>query len=133
MVSRLKTIFFHPFFIGSIAVYILIRYLRKISYPMPDWVNGQLTDLICMPVVLMICLAFVRILKKDSTIEINKWLIALICLEYAILFEWILPLRSVIYTADWNDVAMYFTGGIIFYFIQPSFRQKKQEIQEVNS
>lgn len=124
MVSRLKTIFLHPFFIGCLVLYFIIRYLRKTDYPLPDWINSYITDLICLPVVLMICLAVVRTIKKNAEVEINKWLILLICLEYSILFEWILPKKSSIYTGDWKDALMYFSGGFIFYLIQPAFRKK---------
>jgi hypothetical protein len=126
MVARIKQIFFHPIFFGSVALYVLIRLLRKNQYPMPHWINGYLTDLICLPIVLMICLAFVRQLKRDSSIKIKPWLIALICIEYALIFEWILPKKSAIYTADWIDVVMYFSGGLIFFFIQPIFKHEKK-------
>ncbi|MBI3135033.1 MAG: hypothetical protein HYZ14_10215 [Bacteroidetes bacterium] len=133
MVARLTNIFLHPVFIGCIVLYSLIRYLRRIEFAMPDWLNGQVTDLLCIPVVLMICLAFVRVIKKNATIELKLWLIGLICLEYALIFEWMLPKKSAIYTADWLDVCMYFTGGLIFYFIQPLFRPKQKNQKPVNS
>lgn len=126
MVSRLRHIFFHPIFFGSLAIYILIRLLRKNNYDIPEWINGYLTDLICIPIVLMICLAMVRSIKRDSLIEIKPWLIALICIEYALIFEWFLPQKSSIYTADWIDVVMYFSGGIIFFFVQPFFRSTQK-------
>lgn len=126
MVSRLRQIFFHPIFLASISIYVLIRLLRKNNYPLPHWINGHLTDLICLPIVLLICLALVRMLKRDSAIEIKPWLIALICIEYALIFEWILPQKSPIYIADWIDVVMYFLGGLIFFFIQPIFSNEKR-------
>ncbi len=126
MVTRLRQIFFHPIFLASVALYVLIRLLRKNNYPLPHWINGHLTDLICLPIVLLTCLALVRILKRDSTIEIKPWLIALICVEYGLIFEWILPQKSPIYIADWIDVVMYFLGGLIFFFIQPIFRNEKK-------
>jgi hypothetical protein len=130
MVARLTHIFLHPIFIGCVVIYCLIRYLRSLEMVMPDWLNGQVTDLICMPVTLMICLAFVRVIKRQSDIEIKPWLIALICIEYALIFEWFLPKKSPIYTADWKDVLMYFAGGVIFYFIQPFFRRGRGKRQE---
>jgi cobalamin biosynthesis protein CobD/CbiB len=126
MVTRLRQVFFHPVFLAGVAIYVLIRLLRKNDYPLPHWINGHLTDLICLPIVLMICLAVVRVLKRNSFIEIKPGLIALICLEYALIFEWILPQKSRIYTADWIDVVMYFLGGLIFFFIQPIFRKEKK-------
>lgn len=126
MVARLKQIFFHPLFFGSVAIYMVIRLLRRNNYPLPDWINGHVTDLICIPLLLMVCLALVRVIKRDSAIEIKPWLIALICIEYAVLFEWILPQKSEIYTGDWKDVLMYFSGGFIFYFIQPLFKHKEK-------
>lgn len=128
MVARLKPILLHPFFLGCIFVYSLIRYLRSIRLPMPDWLNGQVTDLICIPVILMICLAGVRTLKRSDTLEIKPWLILAICAEYAVIFEWYLPRKSTIYTADWLDVAMYGCGGVLFYLLQPRLRSDKKSI-----
>ena len=82
-----------------------------------------------MPVVLMLCLALTRVIKRNSDLEINAWLIALICVEYALIFEWFLPQRSSIYTGDWKDVVMYVLGGVIFYFIQPFFRPKAKKTE----
>ena len=83
-----------------------------------------------MPLVFMICLAGVRIIKRNPQIEINKWLILVLFVEYALVFEWILPSRSKIYTADLLDVFMYAAGCILFFFMQPLFRvsQKNQPV-----
>lgn len=118
MVARLVNVFLHPYFLGCIIIYSLIRILRAEKIPVPDFVNGQITDLICIPFVLMICLAVVRAIKKDEKLQLKPWLVFLICVEYSIIFEWMLPAKSSIYTSDILDVVMYFIGGFLFLIIQ---------------
>jgi len=35
----------------------------------------------------------------------------------SLFFEWLLPMVSKIYTADWRDVLLYCIGGVFFYFV----------------
>lgn len=91
---------------------------------MPDLINSYATDLICMPFVFIICLFFVRLLKRDNTLVIKPWIIALLCLQYIVVFEIILPMKSSIYTADFIDAVMYIIGSIIFFFMQPILTPK---------
>lgn len=122
MESGVKNILLSPYFIFGWMLYFSIRLCRTFDVNIPDWINGYLTDLLCMPLVFMICLAGVRIIKRNPQIEINKWLILVLFVEYALVFEWILPAKSQIYTADVIDVVMYAAGSIFFYFLQPIFR-----------
>lgn len=118
----MKKIVFSPWFISCVVLYAVVWGWRKTDLFIPSWINGYLTDLLCIPFVLMISLAGVRLVKRNSNIEIKAWMIATIVVQYAIIFEWFLPKRSNLYTGDWMDVGMYVIGGIVFFFIQPSFR-----------
>jgi hypothetical protein len=35
----------------------------------------------------------------------------------SLLFEWLLPMISKIYTSDWRDVLLYCIGGLFFYYV----------------
>lgn len=122
MESGVKNILLSPYFIGGWILYCSVRICRSYDVVLPGWINGYLTDLLCMPLVFMICLVGVRFIKRNPQIEISKWLILVLFVEYAVVFEWILPARSDIYTADLLDVFMYAIGCILFYFLQPQFK-----------
>ncbi len=122
MESGIKNILLSPYFIGGWILYTSVRICRSHEINIPDWINGYLTDFLCMPLVFMICLAGVRVIKRNPQIEISKWMILILFAEYTIIFEWILPAKSQIYTADILDVVMYAAGSILFYFLQPLFR-----------
>lgn len=125
MVTRIvRSCIINPYFLSFISIYVMIRCLRAHHVNLPAWVNGQVNDLICIPVILLVTLCFLRIIKRNERIEINVFLIGLVCLEFSVVFEWYLPQKSTIYTGDSMDVIMYFLGGIIFYFVQRKITQK---------
>lgn len=100
------------------AIFITVEWLRSINATVPDWVYFYLTDFLCMPVVLTICLKAVHLVKKDNKITIALYPILALTAVYSLYFELILPRISERYTADFLDVLMYFTGSLLFYFLQ---------------
>ncbi|MBK7129372.1 MAG: hypothetical protein IPH66_08435 [Crocinitomicaceae bacterium] len=127
MDTRLIKIWLHPGFLGCVATYLVVFIWRKSHLTIPDFINGYLTDLVCMPFVLLICLGCVHIIKRNTNLTIPWWVILLVFAEYALLFEWILPARNSIYTADIWDVGMYAIGSLIFFLYQPIL------IKQINS
>lgn len=85
---------------------------------MPRWVRFYVNDLLCMPVVLSICLKMVHFIKQDNSIRLPLLLILLLTSLYSVYFEYYLPLVEPRYTADWLDVVMYFSGALLFYWLQ---------------
>ena len=122
MVSRIGYIALHPAFLMMVACYVLIRLMRYLEFQMPVWMNGYVTDFLCIPLILSATLLVSRLIRKNHQLLISPFMIALICLEFAVVFEWILPAKSPVYTADKMDTLMYFLGGIAFYFLQPIYR-----------
>lgn len=116
---------FHPLFLLSVSLYIGVRLWRLSEFSIPSSINGYVTDLVCMPIILTLCLIGVRVLKKVPHYELNAVQIFSMTAFYAILFEYYLPSSNSIYTADFFDVIAYFTGATIYYFVfQQSFRVK---------
>lgn len=85
---------------------------------MPRWVRFYVNDFLCMPVVLTISLKAVHFLKKDNSIRLPLLLILTLTSIYAVYFEYYMPLVEPRYTADWLDVVMYFSGAMLFYWLQ---------------
>jgi hypothetical protein len=100
------------FFI-AVAAYMAIRCWRLYG-GVPQMLNDYLTDLLCMPIVLTICLAGVRFVKGDATINAGIAMITVVTLQFIILFELVLPAFSSNYRGDWLDVLMYVSGALFF-------------------
>lgn len=108
----------HPLFLFISAVAIAI-YLAKLGdVPLPNWMYFYLSDLLCMPSVLSVCLAIVRIAKNNTFLYIPPGAIIALTAYYAMYFEWVLPQYNTRYTADIIDVALYSIGSILFYVFQ---------------
>lgn len=100
-----------------LALYFIVR-LGRAYFEFPYFIKNYFTDLICMPIILMVCLTGVRLIKKQSDLQLNFWHIAIVLAQFIFIFEIILPKQSMRYTGDWIDAVMYFIGAIVFYFLQ---------------
>lgn len=112
------SLFKQPYFIILFGVFLVIYTLQKFQIPLPSWINNYVNDFLCMPVVLSICLAVIRTLKKDNKLFLPLSAIVSLTIFYAIYFEYYLPKVNVRYTADWLDVLLYFFGAGVFYLFQ---------------
>lgn len=122
MDSRLKYVHFPFWFFSAILLYVFVRVVRMSDNNLPDFLNSYLTDLICLPLALMICLNVVRFLKRDAEFKLGILPIAILFVEYSLIFELIAPYKSNLYTGDAVDVLMYLIGAIAFYFLQSKKR-----------
>jgi branched-subunit amino acid transport protein len=108
-------------FFGLMGIYFLARYLRVHYDQLPPFFKHQFTDLLFVPVMCILALFFVRVFKRDHTIDISPWLVLLQVVLVSLYFEWYLPkYQSHVhpYTTDNWDVLMYFFGGGIFLILQ---------------
>lgn len=108
----------HPLFISVCLVALAIYFAKMYCVALPNWMRFYLNDLLCMPIVLSLCLATVRILKKDDTLFIPLWSAIGLTVCYVVYFEWFLPQYNSRYTADIIDVALYVMGSGLFYRFQ---------------
>lgn len=96
---------------------------QKIPISLPSFINNYANDLLCTPIVMSIIAFVIKKIKKEPTFTISIYLIALVVIYYSVYFEWYLPGRNARYTADYIDVALYITGGFIYYFIEKTPKQ----------
>ena len=101
-----------------------IYLLQKLATPLPLLVNSYLNDLLCIPLVLGALTFIIRKMKHDPNFKLPLGFIFILSSYYAVFFEYYLPRTNTRYTSDWLDVALYFIGGMLFYFYQ-RIRYKK--------
>jgi hypothetical protein len=109
---------FKPYFIVLVILYFIVRLSLAYGVELSLFFKNHFTDLLCMPIVLTICLAFVRLIKKLPTYLLTPLMIISMTVFYAVLFEYLAPLNNPNQTGDWLDVLMYGLGGIEFWLIQ---------------
>ncbi|WP_422082513.1 hypothetical protein [Ulvibacterium sp.] len=110
----LKALYF-PLFCLTAAI---VFSLQKMSVALPQWINNYLNDFLCMPTVLFIGQFTIRKLKRNNTIRLPWPLILTLTLFYSVYFEYYLPRINLRYTADFWDVALYFSGSAFFYLME---------------
>jgi hypothetical protein len=107
----------NPWFIVGCLVWLIVQIARMLRHPVP-WLNGYITDLFAVPVIANLGLWMQRvfIIKSDYYV-LSRAQVIFIVVYMSLLFEWLLPMISKIYTADWKDVLLYCAGGLFFYFV----------------
>lgn len=117
-----KEIILKPFLIVALVLYMSVHLSRIVGLELPSFINSYLTDLLCMPLILSLSCAGVRVFKRNNTINLTFTMVFAMTFFYAFYFEWFLPLRHLRYTADWIDVCCYFAGALVYWkIIQPLY------------
>ncbi len=111
-------------------LYFMIQCARYFNIETPKVINNYLTDFLCLPIVLSICLFGVRFFKSDQNLKLSFWMVFVIFLQYAVLFEFVLPKYSDLYTSDAYDVVAYGVGALFFLIIQN--QEKKRDLNFSN-
>jgi hypothetical protein len=113
----------HIAFVFIMVIYFLTRYLRANFLELPDFFRYHFTDLLFVPAMSLFALILIRFMKRDATITIQWWAVALQILIITLYFEWYLPNNPPeghIHVSDWMDSLMYAIGGILFIISQPA-------------
>ena len=92
--------------------------LQKLNVPLPKFVNNYVNDLLCLPLVLGALTLLIRYFKKDKYFIFPLSLVLFLATYYSVYFEYYMPKVNPRYTADWIDVALYFSSSISFFLIQ---------------
>ena len=112
------TIVRKPIFIGMCMLAIFIYFANRLALPLPSWVYFYVNDMLCMPIVLCVSLAIVRLYKKTENLYVPISVAVSIAAYYAFHFEWLMPKLHGRYTADPIDVLIYFIGALLFFTFQ---------------
>lgn len=107
-----------PIFIICVLIAFIIYVVSKLQLPLPNWIYFYVNDFLCMPIVLGICLAVLRVIKNTENLYIPFGIVIGLTTYFAIYFEWLMPQVNDRYTADIVDVILYFIGALLFYRFQ---------------
>ena len=121
----MKTLY-TSFVVFTIA-FLIIQFHTFLQFNLPDWVLFYVKDFLCMPIVLTIGLVVAQVIKKDRSIRLSLFTIMSLTVFYTLYFEIFLPRVHTRYTADLLDVLMYFSGSLLFYFLQGKSKRSAAE------
>lgn len=108
----------NPLFIGIFALSLGIYLAKIIGLILPSWIHNYLSNVLCMPLVLSLCLVVVRMIHKNNSLFVPMGAVIGLTLYYALYFEWWLPQNNTRYTTDIIDVVLYIVGSALFYIFQ---------------
>lgn len=103
---------------SSVLIGTYIYLCQKLGIVLPDFVQFYVNDFLIIPIVLFLCLVIIRKLQDNKELILSITQIGYVCVLYAVIFEYWLPKFHPRYTQDLVDVLLYFSSGVVFYFLQ---------------
>jgi hypothetical protein len=117
---------YRNYYIAFIAALILygIQLLAKYAViSAPQWFVNYAADVLCIPVILAICLKFIRWIKRWPYFYLSKFQLLFAWAYTSAVFEFILPHYHQKFTSDWWDVLSYGIGTVVFYLCQKQLQR----------
>ncbi len=112
------------------ALYLAIRSLAWFDLFDSPFLQNHLADLCAMPVVLGLCLSLLKIIRKNHKEKLPIIFVISLTLYWSFYFEWWLPKKSILYTADYWDVVTYALGAGIFLIWQRAHLNQQTQPNE---
>jgi len=103
----------HPIFLVAVLLAATNQLLERNGIFLP-FIHSYLDDLLCFPIVLTVGLAGYRLIHQDDAYTLGPWQVWATVVLYTVMFEWVLPSYSPVYTADALDVVAYAVGAMVF-------------------
>lgn len=111
----------NKYFLMVLLFGLLVYVSQKMGVVLPFFVRNYFNDLLILPIVLWVVLAFLREIKgKDSSI--SRVVAIALATYYSLFFEWYLPQFHPRYTGDIYDVLCYFFGTFAFLLFQSKIK-----------
>lgn len=104
-------------FIGSVVLFTANQWLESEGY-YSFWLSSYLDDLVVMPIVLTIALVCMRLIYQQKSFELEVGMVITAFILMSLLFEFIVPRYSELYTQDYWDIGCYAIGSSIYYFVR---------------
>ncbi|MDN3491748.1 hypothetical protein [Winogradskyella bathintestinalis] len=108
----------HPLFYFSVLVALVLYVAQRLELPLPNWITFYVNDFLCMPIVLSLCLALLRIIKQTEKLYVPLAVVLILTIYFSIYFEWWVPKFNPRYTSDIIDVILYILGAALFFKLQ---------------
>lgn len=126
--KALSVLTFDGLFVSYWCGWILIRLSRYSDHPIP-FLNNWLTDFVYLPIVIHIILVLGHaFIKPSEATSIPSYCVLMLCGFVAFVFEYLMPSITSFYIFDPWDVAMYFAGGLFYYFFHQPHVLKRLNI-----
>lgn len=106
---------FSPLFVGAVALFFLNQWIENLGF-YSVWLSSYLDDLVVMPIVLTIALECMRLIYQHKSFELEFGMVFTAFVFMSLLFEFIVPRYSELYTQDYWDIGCYAIGSSIYYF-----------------
>ena len=118
MIRKLPLKALHWYVLLSLIAFLGVQSLKFFSVTSQNWIFHHLNDFLLIPMVATLSLHAVWFIKKDNSIRLNVFTVFSLVALFSFIFEYYLPKQSYRYTGDIWDVACYFLGGLVFFFLQ---------------
>ncbi len=105
---------FRKYSLLVVVTYFVFLILKRNGVVLPEVFQNYLTDVLCLPATLIVIRAIIRTIHRDAELQLSIPMVVVAFVSFSILFEWILPQRSLTYTADVLDVLAYAIGGVAY-------------------
>jgi hypothetical protein len=105
----------HPFFICCCLLVASHQLLQKVFGISIDWADSHLDMIAGLPILLTLFLTERQLLfKKGPAYRLPSLYLVLITAYVVLMAEWLFPLLSHRFRADWKDVGFAFAGTLLF-------------------
>jgi len=110
--------------------YFIVRLLRQQWHNAPLFLANHVTDILFVPAMATFALIVLRRIRNDSHLLIPTVYVIIQTVLVSLYFEWYLPnypMNGHTYTADFFDVICYFSGAILYLFVQYRYFQNSRK------
>ncbi|QEC42474.1 hypothetical protein [Pseudobacter ginsenosidimutans] len=122
MIRRL----FDPLFICYGLLWLLVQGFRKAGVIITIF-NDYLTDLIAVPAIAHLTITIIRTyIVKDRSYNYPFGYVLFIAVYLSVVFEWLMPGFSRVYTGDPGDMIAYGCGVLFYYFVHGKMKTGKK-------
>lgn len=90
------------------------------------YISDYAADLLCVPLTLsFIHFTMVKLGVIKKEFEFTPTMIAFCILMFGLAFEYLLPMKSINFTADLLDFVAYILGGVAYFIFRKHQREKQ--------
>lgn len=115
--EHLMKVFLNKWFVIFSVIWLVVFICTK-SHIYFWWpIQFYLIDLIAVPILGTLSLAFYKWILKDQSVKLAIWHICFLLFGLTIVFEVLLPKNNSRYISDFWDVVMYALGALFFFFV----------------
>lgn len=105
-------------FLFAVITYWTFFFAKRNGYVAHPLIQGYLSDLLAVPLMLGVILIVLRWYTNDSRFKISNLRILFAFAYISVVFEWFIPMYKSTFHADWWDVLAYGVGAVLYAIIQ---------------